>query len=69
MALIPGGINPEFSRQSGQQRRQQAQLGHLADLTESDPDKLKFGGKVELVIVPFRTEGDKEIVSFAFKPV
>lgn len=38
-------------------------------LTESDPDKLHFGGKVELVIVPFRTDGDKEIVSFAFKPV
>lgn len=38
-------------------------------LTESDPDKLKFGGRVELVIVPFRIDGDKEIVSFAFKPV
>ena len=38
-------------------------------LTESDPDKLEFGGKVELVIVPFRTDGDTEIVSFAFKPV
>lgn len=38
-------------------------------LTESDPEKLQFGGKVELVIMPFRTEGDSEIVSFAFKPV
>ena len=38
-------------------------------LTESDPEKLKVGGKVELVIVPVRKEGDTQIVSFAFKPV
>ncbi len=38
-------------------------------LTESDPEKLQFGGKVELVIVPFRKEGDTQVVSFAFKPV
>lgn len=38
-------------------------------LTESDPEKLRFGGKVELAIVPFRRDGDTEIVSFAFKPV
>ena len=38
-------------------------------LTESDPAKLKFGGKVELAIVPFRLDGDTQVVSFAFKPV
>jgi uncharacterized OB-fold protein len=38
-------------------------------LTESDPDKLAFGGKVELAIVPFRQDGDTEIVTFAFRPV
>ena len=38
-------------------------------LTEGDPEKLKFGGEVELVIVPFRTDGDTEVVTFAFKPV
>lgn len=38
-------------------------------LTEVDPEKLKIGGRVELAIVPFRTDGDTEIVSFAFKPV
>ncbi len=38
-------------------------------LTESDPEKLKFDGKVELAIVPFRQDGDTQIVTFAFKPV
>ena len=38
-------------------------------LTESDPAKLAFGARVELAIVPFRTDGDTEIVSFAFKPI
>lgn len=40
-----------------------------ARLTESDPEKLKIGGKVEMVIFPFRTDGDTQVVSFAFKPV
>ena len=38
-------------------------------LTESDPAKLHIGGEVELTIIPFRTEGDTEVVTFAFKPV
>jgi uncharacterized OB-fold protein len=38
-------------------------------LTESDPAKLHIGGEVELTIIPFRTEGDIEVVTFAFKPV
>lgn len=38
-------------------------------LTEADPAKLAFDGEVELVIVPFRTDGDTEVVTFAFKPV
>jgi len=39
-------------------------------LTENDPEKLKFGMDVELVMIPFTTnaEGD-ELVTFAFKPV
>lgn len=40
-----------------------------ARLTESDPEKLKFDGKVELAIVPFRQDGDTQVVTFAFKPV
>lgn len=40
-----------------------------ARLTENDPAKIQFGGKVELAIIPFRTEGDTEVVTFAFKPV
>jgi uncharacterized OB-fold protein len=38
-------------------------------LTEASPDKLKIGGKVELTIIPFRMDGDTEVVTFAFKPV
>jgi uncharacterized OB-fold protein len=38
-------------------------------LTEADPAKLRFDGEVELVVVPFRTDGDTEVVTFAFKPV
>lgn len=38
-------------------------------LTEADPAKLAFDGEVELVIVPFRKDGDTEVVTFAFKPV
>lgn len=40
-----------------------------ARLTEADPNKIKIGDEVELTIIPFRTEGDKEVVTFAFKPV
>ena len=38
-------------------------------LTEANPAKLKFDGEVELVIVPFRTDGDTEVVTFAFRPI
>jgi uncharacterized OB-fold protein len=40
-----------------------------ARLTEADPAKLRIGGEVELVIIPFRREGDKQVITFAFKPV
>jgi uncharacterized OB-fold protein len=40
-----------------------------ARLTEADPEKLKIGGEMELTIIPFRTDGDTEVVSFAFKPI
>ena len=38
-------------------------------LTESDPDKVHIGDRVEMVIVPFRSDDDKDVVTFAFKPV
>jgi uncharacterized OB-fold protein len=39
-------------------------------LTESDPEKLKIGMEMEMVIVPFREDEDgNEIMTFAFKPV
>jgi uncharacterized OB-fold protein len=38
-------------------------------LTESDAEKLRIGQDMELTVIPFRTEGDVEIVTFAFKPV
>jgi uncharacterized OB-fold protein len=39
-------------------------------LTEADPDALRAGMEMELVIVPFRTDDDgNEVVSFAFGPV
>jgi uncharacterized OB-fold protein len=38
-------------------------------LTESDPAKLRIGDEVELTIIPFRTESDTQVVTFAFKPV
>jgi uncharacterized OB-fold protein len=39
-------------------------------LTENDPEKLQFGQKVELTMVPFATDDDgNEIVTFAFQPV
>ena len=41
-----------------------------ARLTESDPERLRIGMEMELVIVPFRTESDgTEIMTFAFAPV
>jgi uncharacterized protein len=43
-------------------------------LTESDPDLLRIGQPMELVVVPFRVRGvggqpDREVVTFAFAPV
>jgi uncharacterized protein len=40
-----------------------------ARLTEADADKLDFGMEVELVVVPFRVDGDTTTVTFAFQPV
>ncbi|CAI7975036.1 MULTISPECIES: Zn-ribbon domain-containing OB-fold protein [Parafrankia] len=38
-------------------------------LTESDPEKLKFGMDVELTMVPFYTDADgDEVITFAFAP-
>jgi uncharacterized OB-fold protein len=38
-------------------------------LTESDPEKLRWGMDVELTVVPFTTDTDgNEIVTFAFQP-
>lgn len=41
-----------------------------ARLTENDPDKLKIGMPMELVIVPFNTTatGDR-LMTFAFRPI
>ena len=41
-----------------------------ARLTEADPERLREGMEMELVVVPFRTD-DKgnEVVTFAFRPV
>ena len=39
-------------------------------LTEADPDALRAGMEMELVIVPFRTDDDgNEVVTYAFGPV
>jgi uncharacterized protein len=39
-------------------------------LTESDPDVLRIGMEMELVVVPFRTDDDgNDVVTFAFQPV
>lgn len=41
-----------------------------ARLTEADPDKLRIGMEMELVLVPFRTDDDgTDVVTFAFQPV
>ena len=39
-----------------------------ARLTESDPSRLEIGMPMELVIVPFATDGDEELLTFAFAP-
>ena len=38
-------------------------------LTESDPAKLQIGMEVELVVIPFRTDGDDTVMTYAFAPV
>lgn len=39
-------------------------------LTENDPDRLRIGMDVELVVVPFREDADgTEVMTFAFAPV
>ena len=39
-------------------------------LTENDPERLRIGMEMELVIVPFRTDADgTEVMTFAFAPV
>ena len=39
-------------------------------LTENDPERLRIGMEMELVIVPFRTDDDgTEIMTFAFAPL
>jgi uncharacterized protein len=39
-------------------------------LTEADPERLKPGIEMELVVVPFRTDDQgNEVVTFAFRPV
>ena len=39
-------------------------------LTENDPDRLRIGMPVELVIVPFTTDDEgREVVTYAFAPV
>jgi uncharacterized OB-fold protein len=39
-------------------------------LTESDPDKLRFGMDVELTMVPFTSDDEgNDLVTFAFQPV
>ena len=41
-----------------------------ARLTERNPNVLRFGMEVELVVVPFRVETDgTEVVTFAFAPI
>lgn len=37
-------------------------------LTEHDPEVLRIGAPMELVVTPFRRDGDDEVVTFAFRP-
>jgi uncharacterized OB-fold protein len=40
-----------------------------ARLTESDPDALRIGMEMELVVVPFRADDDgNDVMTFAFQP-
>jgi uncharacterized OB-fold protein len=46
------------------------QLKVESRLTEADPEKLRIGMEMELVIVPLSKDSDgNEIVTFAFAPV
>ena len=38
-------------------------------LTESDPAELRIGMEVELVVIPFRTDGDDTVMTYAFAPM
>jgi uncharacterized OB-fold protein len=39
-------------------------------LTETDPDKVRFGMEVEVTMFPFFVDGDgSEVMAFAFAPV
>jgi len=41
-----------------------------ARITETDPERLREGMEMELVVVPFRTDdAGNEVVTFAFRPV
>ena len=40
-----------------------------ARLTEGDAANLDFDMEVELVVIPFREDGDDTVVTFAFQPV
>jgi uncharacterized OB-fold protein len=41
-----------------------------ARLTEADPEKLKIGMEMEMLIVPLSTDASgNEVVTFAFAPV
>ena len=64
----------DAARRSGRSGSGWSQLGDEvrveARLTEADPDVLRIGMDVELVIVPFRTEDDgTEVMTYAFRPV
>lgn len=46
------------------------QLKIESRLTEADPEKLKIGMEMEMVIVPLSTDANgNEVVTFAFAPV
>lgn len=38
-------------------------------LTVADPEQLRIGMPVELVVVPFAKDGDEDLLTFAFAPV
>jgi uncharacterized OB-fold protein len=39
-----------------------------ARLTENDPSRLEIGMPMELVVVPFASDGDEDLLTFAFAP-